>query len=412
MVELITIIYLFYIFVSLYLLSLYIMIYLPNRKNFFLCPKPKKQYSLDMVIPCYNESATIEKSVDSVLKSDYDGLKKIILVDDNSTDNSFEIIKEIARKNPRIIAVQTPKNTGKASGSKNYGAKFATSELIGFTDADSYPEKKSISQMIGFFNEENVGAVTSSVLVSNDGNVIERLQAIEYRVIAFTRKLLGFVDAIYVTPGPLAIYRKSVFDKIGGFDENNLTEDIEITWNMVSKNYTVRMSSTAKVYTEVPDNIKSWLKQRLRWNIGGVQTIKKYQKSFFKKGMLGSFILPFFVLSWLIGISGLGILFYRLAQSVIVQSLSATYSIQTQAALLNLSNINLVPNVLIFFGVIIITVGFAFTLVALKHTKGNKKFKKVGVFSLLGYTFLYLLAYPVILIMSIYKIIFRRKYSW
>ena len=412
MVETITVIYLFYIFISLYVLSLYIMIYISHRKDFFSYPQPKREYSLDMIVPCYNEGKTIEKTINALLNSDYKGLKKIIVVDDNSTDNSFEIIKNLAKNNPKIIAVRTPKNTGKASGSKNYGVKFATSELIGFSDGDSFPDEESISQMVGFFNESKVGAVTSSVLVSNDNNLLERFQAIEYRVIVFTRKLLGFVDGIYVTPGPLAIYKRSIFNEIGGFDENNLTEDIEITWNLVSRNYSIKMSPAAKVYTEVPSNIKSWLKQRQRWNIGGVQTIKKYRKSFLKKGMLGSFILPFFVISWIVGISGLLILFYRLIQSIIVNILTAKYSIQNQAALLNLRNINLVPDVLFFFGALILLVSLIFTIVALKYTTDDKKFKKIGLLSFLGYTFVYLIAYPINIIISVYKVIFKRKYSW
>lgn len=413
MVEFLTIVYLIYIFISLYFLTLFILLYLPNRKKFFESPKALKEYSLDMIIPCYNEEKTIGKTVDSILESDYKGLRKIIIVDDCSTDNSFQVIKELAKKNKRIIAVQTPHNTGKASGSKNYGAKFSTAEIIGFTDADSYPEKTAISKMIGFFNEEKVGAVTSSVFVSNNNNLMEVFQAVEYRIIAFTRKLLGFVDAIYVTPGPLALYRKKVFDEVGGFDEKNLTEDIEITWNMVSKGYQVRMSSPSKVYTEVPSTIKPWFKQRLRWNIGGVQTIQKYRKAFLKKGMLGSFIIPFFVFSWLIGISGIFILFDRLIQSIIINTLSVNYSIKTQVAILNFSNINLFPSVLLIFGLLILIVGFAFTLIGLHYTREDRAdFKKVGVFGLLGYSFVYLLAYPILLVVSLYKIISRRKYSW
>lgn len=382
-----------------------------NRKEFFRYSTPDKEYSLDMIIPCYNAEKTIENTVNAILRSDYKGLKKVIVVDDCSTDNSHKIVEEMAKKNSKILLVQTPKNTGKASGAKDYGVKFAKSDFIGFTDADSFPGEASISKMIGFFNEEKVGAVTSSVLVLNDDNLLGKLQAIEYRIIVFTRKLLGFVDAIYVTPGPLAIYRKSIFNEIGGFDEKNLTEDIEITWNLASKGYLVRMSPLAQVYTEAPTNIKSWLKQRIRWNVGGLQTINKYKRYLFKKGMLGNFILPFFLVTWAIGLSGLFIMAYRLIQGLIVNLLSSSYSVQTQTAILNLSNINLIPTILFFFGVLVLIIGFSFTLIALKHTKYDK-YKRVTLLNLLEYTFLYVLIYPIILIISIYRVIVRKENKW
>ena len=348
-----------------------------------------------------------------LLDSNYPGLKKIIVVDDCSTDNSYEIIKKLAKENPKVLAVQTPSNTGNAAGAKNYGAKFSHSELIGFTDADSYPKENALSSIVGLFNDPKTGAVTSSVLVKNDHKTfLERFQAIEYRIIVFTRKLLGFVDAIYVTPGPLAVYRREAFDKVNGFDEKNLTEDIEITWNLISKGYVIKMSPVARVYTIAPTKWKEWYRQRIRWNIGGVQTIMKYKSSFMKKGMLGSFILPFFASSLLIGVSGIIVLLYRGIRSLIVSLFSTTYSVKTQAAVITLSNINLHPNILVFFGVLLLTVGSLFTLFALKYTKLEGEFKKAGPLSLIGYLFVYLLTQAFLLAGSIYEMIFKKKYAW
>jgi cellulose synthase/poly-beta-1,6-N-acetylglucosamine synthase-like glycosyltransferase len=407
--DFITIVYLVYSFIAFYFLFLFILIYTKNRKYIYYAPKLTKKYSLSMVVPCYNEEKSIAGTIQALLSSSYKNLKKIIVVDDCSTDGSYEIIKKFAKKYPRVMAVQTPKNTGRASGSKNYGAKFVKTELIGFADADSYPQKSAITKMVGFFNNKKVGAVTSSVLVKERKRFIEKLQAIEYKIIVFTRKLLGFVEAIYVTPGPLAIYRKSAFDDIGGFDENNLTEDIEITWHMVVAGYKVEMCVPARVYTVAPDTFKAWYKQRIRWNVGGIQTISKYRKAFLQLGMLGSFILPFFVLSWALGISGIFILAYRIFQRVVVHYLASIYSVQAQTAILTLREINLTPNVLVFFGTAILVMSLSFTLVALAHTR-EKDFKRTSLINLFFYSFVYLLAYPLILITSIYKFLKRKRF--
>lgn len=410
MIELLTIIYLVYSFIAFYLLFLFLLIYIQNRKEFFYIPKVTKNYSLSIVIPCYNEGKNIGGTIKAVLNSSYRGLKKIIVVDDCSTDDSYEIIKFYAKKYKKVMAVQTPKNTGKASGSKNYGAKFVKTELIGFVDADSYPQKDAIKNMVGFFDNKNTASVTSSILVQRRGTFIEKLQAIEYRIIAFTRKLLGFIGAIYVTPGPLAIYRTSAFDDVGRFDETNLTEDIEITWNFLYKGYDIEMCIPSKAYTVAPNKFRSWFSQRIRWNLGGIQTITKYKKTFAKRGMLGSFVLPFFIISWILGLLGIGIFVYRGLRLIIVQLLIAKYSVGAQTAILSLRQINLTPNILIFFGSSILLLSLAYTLLALSSLK-EKDFRRAKILNVLFYSFVYLLAYPFILITSIFKYL-RKQTSW
>ena len=410
--DFLTIVFLVYSFIAFYFLILFLLIYFQNRREFFDVPPMTKAYTLSLVIPCYNEQNTIEKTVKAVLDMDYEGLKKIFVVDDCSSDNSYKIIKRLARKYPQVVALQTPKNTGKASGAKNYGARFAKTDVVGFTDADSYPQKGAVDKMMGFFDDAKVGAVTSSVLVDGDKKFIERLQAIEYRVIAFTRKLLGFVDAIYVTPGPLALYRKKIFDKMEGFDEENMTEDIEITWHLVAEGYTVAMAVPARVYTDVPQNFKEWFRQRIRWNVGGLQTINKYRNIGKSKGMLGYFIVPFFVLSWLLGITGLFILGYRAFRIIIVNYLSSVYSVRVQTAILSLEQINLAPNILMFFGIILFFLSISFTFLALVYSKDpDRNFKRYGLIGIAIYMFVYLLVYPLILITSIFKY-FTGRHSW
>jgi cellulose synthase/poly-beta-1,6-N-acetylglucosamine synthase-like glycosyltransferase len=375
-------------------------------------PKPKRIYSLSMIVPCYNEEKDIGGTIECLLASTYKGLKKIIVVDDCSTDGSWKAIQNYAKKYKRVMGVQTPKNTGNAAGSKQYGSQFAKTEIMGFTDSDSYPEKQAISRMVGFFNNEKVGAVTSSVYVKKRKTFLEKVQTIEYKMISFTRRLLGFVEAIYVTPGPLAVYRRKAFDDVGGFDLKNMTEDIEITWAVVKAGYKVEMAFAARVYSVVPFRVKAWIKQRIRWNIGGIQTIWKYKKHFgsAKVGMLGKFILPFFIFNWCIGLFGIAILAYRILRTLIIRYLSTTYSIQHQTAILTMSDINLTPSILFFFGIATLIMSIFFLIVALSRSK-EETHKNPNLISVAFYFIFYVLAYPIILITSVYKFI-RGKYSW
>ena len=236
------------------------------------------------------------------------------------------------------------------------------------------------------------------------------MQAAEYKIIAFTRKLLGFLDAIYVTPGPIALYNKSVLLQIGGFDKKNLTEDIEITWHLIHEGYKIKMSFLSKASTVAPDTLRKWFKQRIRWNIGGFQTILKYKHCFFRKGMLGFFILPFFAISLVLGTFGLGIFIYKTSTRFLSTYLSTKYSVAAQTAVLVLDDINFNPSVLNFLGVVLFIFGLAFIFFALKFVNRHIK-EKESFFSVVFYSLVYILLRPLVLIVSLYKFS-TGKYSW
>ena len=175
--------------------------------------------------------------------------------------------------------IESKSNSGGAARPCNIGLEAAKHNYVAITDADSKPEKNILRKMIGFLqSEKNTAGVTCSVLVDKPPKTfIEKLQLIEYIVIAFSRKLLDFINAVYVTPGPFALYKKDKLIEAGKFDEKNMTQDIEIVWALRKIGYDVRMSLDAKVYTSAPKKLKVWWKQRNRWNIGGMQTLIKHK---------------------------------------------------------------------------------------------------------------------------------------
>ena len=236
------------------------------------------------------------------------------------------------------------------------------------------------------------------------------MQAIEYSVIAWTRKLLGYVDSIYVTPGPLALYRKEVFEKMGNFDTKNLTEDIEMTWRIAGYGYKRELCLDAVAYTVVPNKLKPWYNQRVRWGMGGMQTMNKYKNILFRKGMLGLFILPFFTVSLFLGLVGLSIFFYLLSKRIYYSFFFMDYTLQAQTHLLVVEDLYITPTILNYFGIALFIFGLLFTILALKIMK-KQKVKKPNFLHLMIYMIVYLTVYPFVLISSIYRLA-RRKLSW
>jgi len=391
----------------------FIILILKNRNEVFEYPLPMKKYYVSVLTPAYNEQDTIEDTIKSVLNSTYDSdYLEMIVINDCSKDKTGDVVRALTSKYKNLKLIDNKENLGKAA-SLNKAIKIAKGELIAVVDADSYPKKDSIYKLTGFFNDEKVGATTSAVLLRHKKKFLEKLQAIEYVVMAWTRKLLDFIDSVYVTNGPLSMYRKEALEKAEGFDPKSITEDIEVTWHILDLGYKTKMCLDAIVYTSAPNNFKAWYRQRERWGIGGIQAMLKYRKTFLRKGMLGFFVIPFVLISMLLSMGVFLFGIYLVSRSLISFFFSTKYSLVTNTALLRLQDLNLNPSILIFFTIILFTTSWLYSRFILramrKKDSEDQQFWKA--FNRVFYLLVYLTLYPVIWFTSIYRIV-KGDYRW
>ncbi|MCD6367661.1 MAG: glycosyltransferase family 2 protein [Candidatus Aenigmarchaeota archaeon] len=406
----IDLLYLIFAALSLYLSIMFFVLYFDNKKELFKVPKMKKFPSVSILIPAYNEEKTIGETIRKVKEMKYPKEIEVIVINDGSTDNTLKVAKRVAKKYKKIKVIDKP-NGGKASA-LNVGLKYAKGEIVGVVDADSYPTKNALMNSIPFFSEKDVGAVTTSIFVKSPKNWIERLQRIEYIMIVWARKLLECIDSVYATPGVLSLYRKNALKKVGGFDTNNMTEDIEIAWRLIYHGYKIKMSLKSESNTKVPNNFRSWWKQRVRWNIGGMQTWFKYLHTFLKKDFksLGMFILPFFTLSYVVSLSGLFLLLFVIGRSIYnyitfnwgVYSLGGSPSFAVSFVYL--------PDMFTIFGITIFTISIIWVNISFKTVKRRVGWPK-GLLDLILYLTIYITIFPFNLIYSGIKFL-RGKYEW
>ena len=401
--DIITIIYLFFIFVSLYLTFLFLVIFLENRGTFFDSPTSNWLPTISLLVPAYNAEKRLEPSLKNLAKLEYPKDKlDVILIDDGSTDKTAEI----ASKFDWVKVIHKP-NGGKASA-LNYGINYAKGELIGVMDDDSYPDPNSLKKMIPFFDTQKVGSVTSCILIKDPKKGWAWLQAIEYAIIIWTRKLLEYVEGIFVTPGPLALYRRNVLVKVGGFDEGNLTEDIEVAWRILDNGYIVRMAADARVYTIPPDTLGKWWRQRVRWTVGGLQTLNKYKRHMFDpaKKMFGLFIIPFWMFFFLLSLIGFGVFIYVLTGKGMQYLTYTGQSYLTGSSFLTLSQLNLTPSVFTFFGMVLTVLMFSFVIFGINTiNKVQPAKQRIKLFhpNIFIYTFIYVCLFPLVLVYSLIR---------
>ena len=409
--EIITIIYLSLMFIALYMFSFFIILTIKNRDKLFSSPIAGKSYFVSVLIPAYNEEDSIEETIKHVMELDYPKNKlEVIAINDGSTDKTIKILLKLKKKYSNLNILDK-KNSGKAD-SLNQGIEMAKGELIAVVDSDSFPSKESLKKLIGYFDDEKMGAVTSFVKVRNkDENFFAKIQSLEYVLLGWSRKLLDFVDSVYVTNGPLSLYRKEYVKKVEGFDKNTVTEDIDITWNLMSHDYKTAMCLDADVTTIVPAEFRKWFRQRTRWGLGGLQAISKYKKMFFKKGMFGAFVLPFVSASIIISIIAFLFSSYIFIKSFFLRILVTGYSVASDSPIFLIQNINLYPPVLLFYMVVLLSFSLVYYNFILYEIKYEEKLTLKRFFNLLFYMIIYLMVYPVVWFSSIYRFV-KKDYRW
>ncbi len=290
------------LFATLYFEVFLLVTYFEEAGQFTLIPTtprtPADYPSVTIMVPAWNEGRTILGTVDSLLALDYPKDKlSIFIIDDGSTDDTLEIARTF-EQNPQIRVFTKP-NGGKHTA-VNLGIDKSTSELIGCLDADSFVDGKALQEIIPFFDNPEVMAVTPSVQIWKPDNVLRRIQATEYMVGEFTRKIFSRLNALYVTPGPFSIYRSSVFEKIGKFAKAYNTEDMEMALRMQANHMKIENAHNALVFTVSPKTIPALYKQRVRWVSGFLKNaFFNYRHLFFnrKYGNLGILTMPFAFLS-------------------------------------------------------------------------------------------------------------------
>jgi len=240
----------------------------------------------------------------SVLNLNYPQKKlEIIVVNDGSTDKTEQRVLDMKKKN-NFIKLISHKNIGKGA-SLNRALKVAKGKFFVCLDADSYVHKDALLHLLPHFKDRKVACSLPLMKSKKPLNLLQKMQFTEYLVNIFYKKIMGFLHCIPVAPGPFSVFRKNVLIKLDGYEEDNLTEDLEMTLRLQKHNYKIIQDMKAEVYTTTPLNLKSFFKQRKRWYKGGFFNALKYKKMMFnpKYGDFGIMQLPLLIISGMIGIS-------------------------------------------------------------------------------------------------------------
>lgn len=375
-------------------------------------PISSRSPKVAIIVPCWNEETTVAGTVHSLLALNYPADKlQIILVDDGSTDGTPEAMAVFDHE-PRVTILR--KENGGKHTAINAGIELAQdAEIIGCLDADSFVDPSALREMIAYFDDPKVAAVTPAMSVYNPRTILERMQNAEYIFGIGWRHALALVNGIFVTPGPFSMYRKSVVDELGGFRYAHQAEDMEMALRMQRHGWHIENAPRARVYTKVPKTVLKLIKQRTRWTTGFLRNVLLDYRDLVgspKHKVLGLMVLPFGFLA----VSG-GIILFCVAMFMTAKQLVGTIATVNGVPLsyiltphFSLGWFYIPVTFLVLLGLVASIISVTFTILGMRisGTKTNLWL------DLLMYCLFYGLVAPWWLLRAVLDVAFGTKRAW
>ena len=272
---------------------------------------------VSVLVPAHNEALVLNRTVQALLNFDYPKDRyEIIVINDNSSDNTEEIMEKLAREHPenRLMCISTDKvvgGTGK-SNALNIGFSVAKGTVIAIYDADNTPEPKALRLLVeNLMADDKLGAVIGKFRTRNrNASILSRFVNIE----TLSHQCMNqagrfFFFKLCTIPGTNYVIRRSIVEEVGGWDVKALSEDTEISFRIYRMGYYIKLLPQAVTWEQEPHLLNIWFKQRVRWAKGNVYVmIKNFKYTFDRKA----------------GAMRMDTLYYALVYSVMLTSLVAS----------------------------------------------------------------------------------------
>ena len=225
-----------------------------------------------VIVSAYNEEKVLDRTIASMLEIDYpkEKLEFIYVFEEGCTDGTESIIREFAKKDERFKPM---KYRGGKAACLNYAIKRSRGDIICILDADHSFERYAIKRAVSRMGQNEFYCVRGRSRVINKGDgLISRLCGIE-RDITERLGIYGtyLMGGFSYFGGSLGFFKREIFQEVGFFNKNVLTEDIDISARIQEAGYEICVDPSINSWEEAPSTLTGWWKQRKRWCRGWAQ---------------------------------------------------------------------------------------------------------------------------------------------
>jgi len=258
------------------------------KKTFYQNYPSKNWPRVTIQLPIFNERYVVERLIESVCRFDYPKELFDIQILDDSTDDTIDIAKSVARQMKGrgfdIQYIHRDYRTGFKAGALREGLKTAKGELVAIFDADFVPNPEFLKETVPHFTDPQIGMLqTRWGHINGDYSLLTRAQSIgidgHFGVEQAARAWSGFFMNFNGTAG---IWRKKTIADAGGWQADTLTEDLDLSYRAQLKGWKLKFVTDVVCPAEVPVTINAFKSQQHRWAKGSIQTAKKNLGNLFR----------------------------------------------------------------------------------------------------------------------------------
>jgi biofilm PGA synthesis N-glycosyltransferase PgaC len=265
----------------------------PARRSFEVYP------GITILIAAYNEERGILETLQSVAAQNYPGHFEALVIDDGSTDGTAHIVDGLPY--PWLRLLRQTSNLAK-SAALNLGLSEARFDLIVTLDADCYLHTDALRNLVERYLSDpaETKAVAGAMLVGNSRTSwATKAQEWDYfHGIAAIKRMQSFFHGTLVAQGAFSIYDRDALEEIGGWVEC-VGEDIVLTWAMLARGWRIGYAEDACCFTNVPDKLSSFVRQRRRWARGMLEAFRRHPRVLIVLRMSTLFIYWNLLFPWL-----------------------------------------------------------------------------------------------------------------
>jgi biofilm PGA synthesis N-glycosyltransferase PgaC len=232
-------------------------------------PRGSGPVTVAMVVPAHNEAATIEQTIRSCLHQTYP-VAQVIVVADNCTDATAALARAAG-------ATVIEGSGGSKAAAQNLALPHVVAELVVALDGDNTLDATAVAHLVATMRAGHAGTC-AAVLPKDTATIYSQYRTLYHALSnGWTKKIQDTLGRQLVLNGMANCHRADVLATMGGFPDDSVTEDFNLTWALHRHGYPIAFTPQAFVYTQEPTSFRELIGQMHRWTAGFAQCMVAHQ---------------------------------------------------------------------------------------------------------------------------------------